>query len=252
MNEPALHRTLVWAMFALAALTALALTFLTAPYGRHARGGWGPMLSARVAWVVMECPSVFLFLGVYLAGSHRFELAPLALLAVWQAHYAYRGLVYPFRLPASAKPMPASIALTGTAFNVLNSYVNARWISEHGAYPASWLYSAPFVLGVAVFFAGMALNRAADRALLNLRKPGEKGYKIPRGPLYELISCPNYLGEILEWFGWAIATWSLSGLAFAVYTVANLAPRAVAHHHWYLRQFPDYPPHRKALIPFVL
>ena len=52
---------------------------------------------------------------------------------------------------------------------------------------------------------------------------------------------PNYLGEIVEWTGWALATWSLAGLAFAVYTAANLAPRAVANHDWYLSTFDDYP-----------
>jgi len=81
------------------------------------------------------------------------------------------------------------------------------------------------------------------------RKPGE--YGIPRGGVFEFVSCPNYLGEILEWTGWAIATWSLPGLAFALWTAANLIPRAYANHAWYRKTFPDYPGKRKALIPFV-
>jgi protein-S-isoprenylcysteine O-methyltransferase Ste14 len=67
--------------------------------------------------------------------------------------------------------------------------------------------------------------------------------------LYRWISCPNYLGEIVEWSGWALATWSLPGLAFAVWTAANLAPRAHSHHLWYREHFEDYPPQRKALLP---
>jgi len=88
--------------------------------------------------------------------------------------------------------------------------------------------------------------------LLNLRKPGETGYKVPRGWLYEYVTCPNYLGEIIEWLGFALATWSLPGLAFALYTAANVGPRAFAHHRWYRERFPDYPKHRKVLIPFLL
>jgi protein-S-isoprenylcysteine O-methyltransferase Ste14 len=65
------------------------------------------------------------------------------------------------------------------------------------------------------------------------------------------VSCPNYLGEIVEWFGWALATWSFGGLAFALYTTANLAPRALDHHAWYRRQFPDYPADRRALLPHL-
>ena len=37
-----------------------------------------------------------------------------------------------------------------------------------------------------------------------------------------------------------------------LYTAANLAPRALAHHAWYRERFPGYPPRRRALIPFVL
>ena len=62
----------------------------------------------------------------------------------------------------------------------------------------------------------------------------------------------HYLGEIIEWTGWAIATWSPAGLAFALYTFANLAPRAITHHRWYRERFPDYPRDRKALLPFLL
>ena len=87
--------------------------------------------------------------------------------------------------------------------------------------------------------------------LRNLRKPDESGYRIPYGGLYRWISCPNYFGEIITWVGWAVATWSLPGLAFAVWTIANLAPRARAHHIWYREHFSDYPTERKALMPGV-
>jgi protein-S-isoprenylcysteine O-methyltransferase Ste14 len=104
---------------------------------------------------------------------------------------------------------------------------------------------------VALFFAGLAVNWQADRILRELRRPGETGYKIPVGGLYGLVSCPNYLGEILEWTGWALATWSLPGLMFAVWTAANLVPRARANHKWYRETFSDYPPKRKAVLPLL-
>ena len=88
--------------------------------------------------------------------------------------------------------------------------------------------------------------------LRKLRAPGETGYRIPHGGAFELVTAPNYLGEIIEWTGWAIASWSPAGLAFAVYTVANLAPRAVSHHRWCRERFPEYPARRKALVPFLL
>ena len=64
-------------------------------------------------------------------------------------------------------------------------------------------------------------------------------------------NCPNYLGEMMEWIGWALVAWSMAGFVFVVWTAANLVPRAYAHHQWYRRTFPDYPPERKAFIPFL-
>jgi protein-S-isoprenylcysteine O-methyltransferase Ste14 len=87
--------------------------------------------------------------------------------------------------------------------------------------------------------------------LVRLRAPGATGYAIPRGGLYELVTCPNYLGEIVIWCGWALASWSWAGVAFAVYTLANLAPRARSHQAWYRATFPDFPKARRAMIPWL-
>lgn len=251
MSEPSLHRLAAWAMIATGVLTALALRFVAAPYGRHARSGWGPSIPSRLGWILMESPASLAFLAIYLTGQHRAALAPLALLTLWQLHYVHRAFVFPFRMRVTGKTMPVSVVAMAVAFNGWNAYINARWISHLGDYPAEWLSEPRFLLGAALFLAGMAVNLWADTALLRLRKPGDREYHIPRGGLFELVACPNYLGEILEWTGWAIATWSLPGLAFAIYTAANVGPRAGTHLDWYRARFPDYPRARKALIPFV-
>ncbi len=59
------------------------------------------------------------------------------------------------------------------------------------------------------------------------------------------------LGEIVQWAGWALATWSAAGLAFCSLTIANLAPRARSNQRWYRSEFPDYPHDRRALIPYL-
>lgn len=252
MDESTLHAWLTLAVFALGAVTLAALFFVSAPYGRHSRSGWGPMIPARVGWVVMEMPSALGFLALYFAGGHALELAPLALLALWQMHYLHRCFIFPFRMRADGKQMPALIAGMAIVFNLLNTYVNARWISELGSYATSWLADPRFLVGAALMLAGFAINVHSDSVLFGLRKPGESGYKIPRGGLYRWVSSPNYLGELCEWCGWALASWSLSGAAFAFYTFANLFPRALSHHRWYRDKFADYPSERRALIPFVL
>jgi protein-S-isoprenylcysteine O-methyltransferase Ste14 len=95
------------------------------------------------------------------------------------------------------------------------------------------------------------INRHSDRILGGLRKEGGKGYKIPYGGFYRWVSSPNYLGELAIWCGWALATWSLPGLTFAIWAAANLVPRARANHLWYKSTFVDYPADRRILIPGI-
>lgn len=251
VSELEFHAAVVQGVFIVAVLTALSLLFVSAPYGRHARGGWGPKMDTRLAWIVMEAPSSLWFLAVFLAGANAWSVAPLVLLAAWQAHYFQRAFLFPLKLrPGGATPV--TVVAMGFAFNLVNGYVNARWISHLGEYPAGWLMDPRLWIGLGLFALGYKINRWADAVLAGLRRPGETGYKIPRGGLYELVSCPNYLGELLEWVGWAIATWSVAGLSFAVFTAANLVPRALTHHRWYREKFPEYPRSRRAVVPFVL
>ena len=252
MPPPGLYRSLVLLELLLAAPTVLALLFVTAPYGRHVRSGWGPSLPGWIGWLAMEAPAALVFAFFYLQGGHRAEAVPLAFLILWETHYLYRAFVYPLGLRRGRGRMPVSVAGMAVAFNLLNGYVNGRWVSGFGSYPEGWFADPRFLVGVALFAGGLALNVLSDRALRRLRAPAETGYKVPRGGAFEWVSCPNYLGEIVEWTGWAIATWSLPGLAFAVYTAANLAPRALSHHAWYRREFPDYPRERRALFPYLL
>ncbi len=246
-----LHLWLALLMIGVAPPVFVFLLFRTAPYGRHERRGFGMGIPGRVGWVVMESPAVLLFAAIYFLGDHRFQTAPLALLFLWQLHYVQRTFVYPFRIRAG-RTMPLLIVLSALLFNVWNAYINARFISQLGSYSEGWLADPRFVAGTALFLVGWGINLRADSILIALRRPGERGYSIPRGWFYDRICCPNYLGEMLEWFGFALAAWSLAGLAFALFTVANLAPRALANRRWYLETFPDFPRERKALIPYVI
>jgi len=249
--EARVHTFATWFEIGLAVVTFVALFFIVAPYGRHTRGGWGPSIPARWGWMIMESPAALGVLAIFLLGEQRTRLVPIVLLGLWQWHYLQRTFVFPLRLAAHGQGMPVSVVALAIAFNLLNAYVNGRWLSEFSAYPDDWLSDPRFIVGATLFFGGWYVNTWADRRLIALRKANE-GYSIPRGSLYEWISCPNYFGEIVEWTGFAIASWSLAGAAFALFTFANLAPRALSNHRWYRATFNDYPPHRKALIPFVL
>jgi protein-S-isoprenylcysteine O-methyltransferase Ste14 len=252
MNEQTIYNGLLIASFVIAAIVFVSLFFISAPYGRHARQGWGYTLGNKLGWVLMEAASPIVFLVCFLFGESGKSPVSLVFLALWELHNLHRAFIYPFSLRGSVRRMPIGVIAMGIFFNFLNGYLNGRYIfGFSGGYPNSWLTDPRFIIGVLLFLAGYIINRQADLALRGLRKTGESGYKISDHRLYRWVSSPNYLGEITIWAGWALATWSLAGLSFAVWTVANLLPRARTNHAWYRKTFPDYPPERKALIPYV-
>ena len=242
---------IAWMVVAIAVVPYLLLR--PAPYGRHGRQGWGPAVSARWAWVLMEAPSPLGMLALFLLGHRPGDIVAAAFLALWLAHYGYRAAIFPLLLPASARPMPVAVLAAGAFFNVVNAFLNGYWLFFLAPpQAAGWLTSAAFVGGAVLFAGGFLAHVLADRELRQVRAATPGGYGIPRGRLFRLVSCPNYLGEIVEWCGFALATLSPGALLFAIWTAANLVPRAIHHHRWYRRQFPDYPPSRRAVLPFVL
>ncbi len=252
MNEQAFFHDLLTAWFILAAAMFIFLLRFVAPYGRHVRGGWGPVINNKTAWVVMESAAPLVFLLCFLLGDSARNMTALAFLGLWEMHYMHRAFIYPFGLRGANKQMPIAIIASGVLFNVVNGYLNGRYLfTFSGGYPDRWLGDIRFIIGAALFIIGFIINRRADQTLRSLRKPGESVYRIPHDNLYRWVSSPNYLGEIVTWIGWAVATWSLPGLAFALWTAANLVPRARAHHAWYRQHFSNYPPERKVLVPHL-
>lgn len=228
----------------------IALFFIPAPYGRHVRSGWGPAMNSRLGWLIMESFSPLVFLLCFILGKAPSSITAIVLLLLWEAHYIHRSFIYPFTLRNSTDKMSFAVVISGMFFNVINASLNGYYIfTLSGGYSDMWLGDPRFITGAAIFIYGFIINRQSDYILSNLRKPGENTYTIPQGGLYRWIACPNYLGEIVIWTGWAIATWSLAGLSFALWTIANLAPRAMAHLKWYRQNFSNYPAERKALIP---
>jgi len=236
--------------FLLCPIVFFCLVWITAPYGRHYRPGWGPRLPNRIAWAVMELPALLVITTLVILSPVRQQPAAWLPLCFWVFHYGYRTFVFPALMKPSDKTFPVLLVIFAIGFNGLNGYNNALALISAGADAEPWL-TPHFLMGAAVFLAGFAIHYHADRTIRLLRKPGETGYRVPRGGLFRWVSSPNYLGEIIEWTGWAIMTWSLAGLAFALFTFCNLAPRALSNHRWYRKQFSDYPAERKVLIPGI-
>ena len=242
---------IVWTLLALALVPYQLRT--TAPYGRHARTDWGPSISNQLGWCLMELVSLIVFAGLFLMGSNG-KTAPMwVFFALWTAHYINRSLIFPWRTRTQGKSIPVAIVGSAAAFNIVNAGLNGLYLGWVGdIYPASWLTDPRFIVGLVVYAAGAAINLWSDNKLIGLRAGGKQGYSVPQGGLFNWVSCPNHLGEIIQWSGFALMCWNLPALSFAVWTAANLIPRAMSHHAWYRRTFADYPQDRRAVIPTLL
>jgi 3-oxo-5-alpha-steroid 4-dehydrogenase 1 len=229
-----------------------ALLILPAPYGRYSAEGWGPSVGARAGWILMELPALAVIGVTALSMGRRLAFPALLLLLFWELHYVYRTLIFPFLIRERGRRFPVLLIVIAVIFNSMNGYANGTSLADMLPLAhAGLLPDLRFCAGLALFVAGFVIHTWADAVFRGLRAPGETGYRIPRGSLFEKIACPNYFGEIAQWTGWALAAWSLAGLAFALFTAANLIPRAHAHRNWYRCHFPDYPAERKRVIPFL-
>jgi 3-oxo-5-alpha-steroid 4-dehydrogenase 1 len=223
----------------------------TAPYGRHSSEKWGPMIDNKLGWFLMEFfVLVVLFLFLWF-GSVKINLVSGIMIGLFTFHYLNRSVIFPFRIKTKGKKMPLMIMLSAMGFNMMNGFLLGYYFGNFAHYEISWLSDPRFIVGSLIFLTGMIINWQSDGILISLRKPGETGYKIPVGGLFKWVSCPNLFGEIIEWLGFAILTWSMPGLVFMIWTFANVAPRAISHHAWYRSKFENYPAERKAIFPYI-
>uniref|UniRef100_A0A8D0DPU8 3-oxo-5-alpha-steroid 4-dehydrogenase n=1 Tax=Salvator merianae TaxID=96440 RepID=A0A8D0DPU8_SALMN len=232
--------------------SVLASLYLGLPYGRYSTSSFGPPVPARFAWTVQEAPAFFIpLMLIVCSNGARLGFWPnLILLAFFLIHYANRAFIYPC-LIRGGKPTPAIPFFMAFVYCTYNGYLQGRSLSNYAEYPSDWLTDPRFILGSIGWLSGLLINLHSDYILRNLRKPGETGYKIPRGGLFEYVTGANFFGEIVEWFGFALASCTVESTAFAISTMLILGRRAYMHHCWYHTKFEDYPKSRKILIPCI-
>ncbi|XP_056267005.1 3-oxo-5-alpha-steroid 4-dehydrogenase 2a isoform X2 [Pseudoliparis swirei] len=243
--------SLSWALIVGGVAYLLRQTQSHTPYGRY-RPAAGRCRPARLAWFLQEVPAFLLPLLLLLVTGET--TGRTLLLSAFMLHYFHRSLVY---APLTrGRPVPLPIVLAAAIFCSLNGFLQAHQLlhcaGPRGRGPGALLGAGRLAAGLLLFVVGMVINIHSDHILRGLRRPGETAYRIPHGGMFEFVSGANFLGEILEWTGFALASWSLPATAFAFFTECSIGPRAYQHHRDYQQRFKDYPRSRKALLPFIL
>jgi hypothetical protein len=126
-------------MIATGAVTYVACTYITAPYGRHVKKkGWGVMVPARLSWFVMESPNLLVPLCMYgYRALDDFSYVKWILLSLFLMHYVQRSVVYPlFRVSGKYhQPLPVSVPFLAFCFCSWNAWLQVISLAISEKYP---------------------------------------------------------------------------------------------------------------------
>lgn len=243
-------------LFIVGLVVFVALCFVDAGYGKMRTEKWGPAINNKVGWCLMEMPVFVVMLYLWAISDVKFQLPYLIFFLIFQFHYFQRSFIFPFLLKGNSK-MPIIIMAFSVVWNLVNGYIQGYWLfhlaPQFAPYATAWLTDWRFIFGVAIFVCGWAINMHSDHVIRHLRKPGDTNHYLPKKGMYKYVTSANYLGEITEWLGFAILTWSWAGLSFFWFSCCNLVPRANSIYHRYKAEFADEFDEKKLkrIIPFI-
>ncbi|GLC34092.1 hypothetical protein PLESTB_000836600 [Pleodorina starrii] len=184
------------------------------------------------------------YLYPHLEAPKQRHLVQKVAVAYWCFHYAKR-IVETFTVHKFGHAtMP-----------IFNLFKNCAYYWGYAAYVSYFVnhpkYTPPnekmsmICLGLALL---MQLGNLRSHIILsNLRKPGEKDYKIPRGFLFNFVTCANYTFEIWGWLLFSAAVQSIPAYLFAITGALQMTQWAIAKHKRLIKTFdgkegrPKYP-----------
>eukprot|EP00796_Vickermania_ingenoplastis_P009290 gene9289-6530_t len=119
------------------------------------------------------------------------------------------------------------------------------------------LYTAPAnfqqsIAGGAFMIVNELLNFAVHMQLSLLRKgDGDQARKYPGGPLFALVTCPNYFHEVMSWVGFSIGTNIFSSWFFTFMGLLQMTAWSLKKRNDYVKKDPKLKK-KKAILPFII
>jgi len=204
------------------------------------------MIPSRVGMMMLYAPAMCLAIYYLLLLPHDSTAARADLAAILTAiHFAKRTLECLFLHKYSGE-MPIATTIFISVFYSITAAAVCHYSRLVTAYD-EWTYTA----GLGLFTIGLAGNFYHHYLLANLRKPGEKGYKVPQGGMFEYVATPHYLFELIGWFGLGLVSQHFFNMLFLGAMTVYLTDRAMGQDEWNRKKMPSYPPNRKRILPFI-
>lgn len=230
----------------------------------------GPLLIHPLIWFARETLYPYTSINAASLGVQPPSSAQVATLGCVLAHFAKRELETVFVHRFSAATMP----LRNLFKNSLHYWFLAGWNLAYWSYsPAAprgatgkikgtiGIDTAPpppplsvvAALGVTLFAVAEAMNLRTHLILRSLRSEGSTTRGIPRGWDFDLVTCPNYMWELLAWVGIWMVNESWATALFILVAGVQMAMWARKKESRYRAEFGErYKKKRFAMIPFVL
>lgn len=217
-----------------------------------------PVISSRKAWIIQGSPGVFVTLFYVWYAYSNITFKKLLVIFPFFIHYFHRSFIFPFCIYSFADiPLEITIMIFISCF--FNAIMVNRSIFYFSNYDEEfWLL---YIFGMISFGIGAFINLFSDYSMVKQRSKDIHGlngqYIIPRGFLFDYISCPNYFGEIIEWFSFIVISSSFSSFVCFITKISFLFPRAIQTNEWYKENFENEFNNdndlskRRAILPFL-
>lgn len=205
-------------------------------------------LSSRNGMLLFYTPAFLVGLASFFVFPNQ-DLRFVLLASALTLHFFKRVLEVLFLHKYSGSmALESAVIITMSYTSSTATMIYAQFLSRDVSEPTVDLK----YVGIGLFLIGTIGNFYHHCLLANLRKKGDKEYKIPQGGLFDLVICPHYLFEILAYVGISSISQTLYAFAFTLGTVFYLTGRSYGTREWYLSKFGDkFPKDVKSLIPYV-
>ncbi|KAF2866164.1 3-oxo-5-alpha-steroid 4-dehydrogenase-domain-containing protein [Massariosphaeria phaeospora] len=189
---------------------------------------------------------------IYGTSTSPSELQKLSLILV-MVHFIKREYETLFVHRFSLATMPAILTLKNFGHYWFLGGMNLAYWTYAPTAPTARASNPLFTyFGLALFVLGELGTLYTHNVLKNLRRPGSTDRGIPRGLGFDLVTCPNYMFEIVAWAGFWLINWSLSTIVFVVVAAIQMALWAQKKERRYRKEFGDkYKRKRFVMLPGI-
>ncbi|KAG6042218.1 hypothetical protein E4U41_002561 [Claviceps citrina] len=221
----------------------------------------GPQISWRTVFVIEYFGPILLHVFVvaarpyiYKDGADPMSWTQWLSFGMIVAHFVKREIETLFVHKFSANTMPVFNIFKNSFFYwALSGLLCATSIYSPRSLAARADQPLVDLVGLALYLFSETGNALVHLYLSSLRSPGGTERKIPSGYGFAIVTCPNYMYEILAWVGIIIASRDWSVALFISIGAAQMYTWAKGKEMAYRKEFPDkYKKKRFVILPGLL